>query len=134
MYKIGEIMNDQLQNKLVEVIGDIQSNASQAKLAILDQVPDVVQQWLMFELYKSSVWLVIAIIGLLSTALLLRAVRKQTTWKGDSEPLAYTYIIIGSIVYTIMFFVNIQDVVQILLAPKVWIIEHMSQIMKIIKG
>ena len=127
-------MNDQLQNKLVEVIGDIQSNASQAKFVILDQIPDVVHQWMIYELYKSSVWISIAILGFLSTALLLRAVRKQTDWVRDSKTLAYIYIILGCFIYTSMFFINIQDAIQIILAPKVWMIEHMQTVMKTIKG
>ena len=127
-------MNDQLQNKLVEVIGDIQSNASQAKFVILDQIPDVVHQWMIYELYKSSVWISIAILGFISTALLLRAVRKQTDWVRDSKTLAYIYIILGCFIYTSMFFINIQDAIQIILAPKVWMIEHMQTVMKTIKG
>ena len=127
-------MDNQLENKLLEVIGDIQSNASQAKIAVLEQIPDVIHQWMMFELYKSSVWLILSIIGLLSVALLVRLVRKQPTWSDDSYAVTYVYIIVGSIVYTLMFFLNIQDIIQILLAPKVWIIEHLSQIMQIIKG
>lgn len=127
------MVNDELNAKLLEIVTDIQTNATAAKSVLMTEIPEVVTQWMNYELYLSIFWLTISVI-VLSFNLLFYLFKDRSTY--DDEKLCL-YVIFTSI-STIWFIgaacMQISEITQIILTPKIWIIEHLKDIISIIKG
>lgn len=127
------MINDELNTKLLEIVTDIQTNATAANSVLMTEIPEVVTQWMNYELYLSIFWLTISVI-VLSFNLLFYLFKDRSTY--DDEKLCL-YVIFTSI-STIWFIgaacIQISEITQIILTPKIWIIEHLKDIISIIKG
>ena len=114
---------NKLMEKLLEWL-----NRSDAFLSA--QVPDMIQQLLRWQLIKASIG---GVFGLLIIIVVLYAWRKGLLElvKKDSEP--FFLIVFGGIVPviagTIVLAVNSLTVLQILIAPKVYLIEYVHNLM-----
>lgn len=125
-------MSDQIENKLVEAITDITANLAQAKSFVLSELPDVLQQYLLFNTIKSYGYTLLGLILIIACIYEFTKQLKKPNW---SE--ANVTIVILSIIFTIiggiMFFINLVEAVQLLIAPKVWLLENLSYILKSLK-
>ena len=125
-------MSDQIENKLVEAITDITANLAQAKSFVLSELPDVLQQYLLFNTIKSCGYTLLGLTLIIACIYGIYKTTKETKW---SEPDVAIFIL--SIIFTIiggtMFFTNLVEAIQILIAPKVWLLENLSYILKSLK-
>lgn len=128
------MVNDELNAKLLEIVTDIQTNATAAKSVLMTEIPEVITQWMNYELYSSIFWLTISVI-ILSFNLLVYLFKDRSTYDDDEKLCLY---VISTIISTIWFIVvaciQISEITQIIFAPKIWIIEHLKDIISIIKG
>ena len=150
-------MNEQLQKALVELIGKA-SNGIDASVSFLSaEIPDVINQLLLWYATKSAVQF---FVGILFIAIGVKIFKMKISMSKESAKKAYEYgeswtryrlssqvtsieydRIIGmpnfwkekvSGVFVVMFgvmWLNI-DWLQILIAPKIWLIEYASQLAK----
>jgi hypothetical protein len=123
---------DQLENKLVEAITDITANLAQAKSFVLSELPDVLQQYLLFNTVKSCGYTVLGLILVILCVYGIYKVIKNSKY-GKGKYGLVLYFAVFTIIGGIMFFLNLVETIQLLIAPKVWLLENLSYILKSLK-
>lgn len=127
------MVNDELNTKLLEIVTDIQTNATAAKSVLMTEIPEVVTQWMNYELYLSIFWLTISVI-VLSFNLLFYLFKDRSTYDDEKLCLYVIFTSISTIWFIVVACMQISEITQIILTPKIWIIEHLKDIISIIKG
>lgn len=125
-------MADQIETKLVEAITDITANLAQAKSFVLTELPDVLQQYLLFNTVKSCGYTVLGLVLVIACIYgIYKLIKIHDFSEGDVAIfiLSVIFLIIGGC----MFFTNLVETIQLLLAPKVWLLENLSNILKSLK-
>ncbi len=125
-------MNEELQKALVELLNKTLSGIDSAGEFMAAQIPDVVQQLLMWHSVYSL------IVSSMCLALLFFAIKLDirlfyiTKGRDDEDFLVIGYFLIGSIVRAILYAFLLSgislDWLQIWLAPKVWLLEYASKL------
>lgn len=147
-----------LNDALVTIIQKTQGAVESGVSFLSEQIPDVIQQLLMWKFYEAVVW---SIFGLLLFVVGVVLVSKGTyhvlqynkwyeVWRNNSgdlekeaklkyleqEPKAIVYCITGvimgiaGIVGFCRFMINGMEALQIYIAPKVWLIEYAASLAK----
>lgn len=124
--------NDELNAKLLEIVTDIQTNATAAKSILMTEIPEVITQWMNYELYSSIFWLIISVI-LLSFNLLVYLFKDRSTYDDEKLWLYVIFTSISTIWFIVVACIQISEITQIILSPKIWIIEHLKDVISIIK-
>lgn len=127
------MVNDELNAKLLEIVTDIQTNATAAKSVLMTEISEVVTQWMNYELYLSIFWLTISVI-VLSFNLLFYLFKDRSTYDDEKFCLYVIFTSSSTIWFIIVACIQISEITQIILTPKIWIIEHLKDIISIIKG
>lgn len=125
-------MADQLESKLVEAITDITVNLAQAKSFVLSELPDVLQQYLLFNTIKACGYTVLGLVLVVLGVYVMYKVSKSTE-VSESTVVLVVFFSTVTIIGGTMFFINLVEAIQLLIAPKVWLIEHLSYILKALK-
>ena len=125
-------MADQLENKLVEAITDITANLAQAKSFVLSELPDVLQQSLLFNTITSCGYTVLGLVLVVACIYVIYKVSRNNNWT-ESDVVLSVLSIIFIIIGGAMFFTSLVEAIQLLVAPKVWVLEHLSGILKSLK-
>ena len=126
-------MTPELDTKLVEAISSITTNLTQAKSFVLSELPDVLQQFIMFNTFKSVGYTALGLLLMIICILALRSIFKTREEKGlrdvDTEPfvIALLFLVIGFL----FFCANFMETVQLLMAPKVWLLENIHSLIRI---
>lgn len=96
------------------------------------QIPDIINQLLMWKMAESSVWMVFGIV-ILVVGLFFSNYYYNRLEEAE-QGLGMCIRIIGSTISlvagSIIIISNLLDVLYILLAPKVWLIEYGAELMK----
>lgn len=147
-----------LNDALVTIIQKTQGAVESGVSFLSEQIPDVIQQLLMWKFYEAVVW---SIFGLLlfvvGTALVSKGLyhnlqynKWYEVWRNNSgdlekeaklkyleqEPKAVVYGIAGGFMGAVgifgfcRFMINGMEAVQIYIAPKVWLIEYAASLAK----
>ena len=129
-------VTDQVQEKATNALMKMLDITIQTMSDVVDfgkqQIPDVIHQLLMWNMAKAGVWL---FIGVLVIVLGFIAVRKVAiAAEDDCDGAGIVVWIFGSI-FTLLFglgFVvtNTLDILQIWIAPKVYLIEYAADMIK----
>jgi hypothetical protein len=124
-------VNEELQKKLGEILNAAQSAGKEAFLFTKEQVPDILQQLLMWKLAQAIFFLVIA------AGLAVAAYRFYLVFmKGleDREEGLLALGLFGGIpaaaASLIMGIINAQTAIQIWVAPKVYLLEYAANLIK----
>lgn len=125
-------MSDQIENKLVEAITDITANLAQAKSFVLSELPDVLQQYLLFNTIKSCGYTLLGLTLIIACIYGIYKTIKKPNYS-DKDASIFILLIIFTIIGGTMFFTNLVEAIQILIAPKVWLLENLSYILKSLK-
>lgn len=115
----------QMVNITVKTMGDVVEFGKQ-------QIPEVVNQLIVWNAVQSGLWMVLGIV----IAIFLIAIgnnRKEPL--NDAETGLGTFIqvvcwVIGLVVGGIMLFDNLLELIKILVAPKVWLIEYAAHLVR----
>lgn len=124
-------MNKQLQDALVQFLHLLQAGANFA----IQQLPDVLQQWLYYSAVV-DIWAIVGYgVGLLAgLGILIFFFGKSVKIQKDYWIVPTIFIGISNIFLVPFCIFNlsqrIQDLIEINLAPKVWLIEHISHLLK----
>ncbi|WNL63368.1 hypothetical protein [Citrobacter phage Tr1] len=110
-------------NITVKTMGDVVEFGKQ-------QIPDIIHQLLMWNAVKAGIWVAI---GLVFFIFLTTVVNKSKTALNESEGGFGTFIqILGWLIATVLggtiVVVNLLQVLYILVAPKVWLIEYAAKL------
>lgn len=127
-------MNDELQNKLTEVLGGIAEGVTQAKDFAVEQLPDVAQQYIMF----GRMWETVMFVMLVAAT----GFFGWMFWRGWKTPdeascrdadRGQMLIVFGSIPGVILAFCTLVQVKAVLLvwfAPKLYLLQGIAGLVK----
>lgn len=122
-------MNDDLQKALAEILNKTTQGAEAGVGFLQRELPDVVQQLLVWHGVKSAVFFVI----LLSLSLISAwATKRVWTWareEDEGDEAATLFPAGAAVVLCVSAFGNL-DWLQILLAPKLYLIEYAASLVK----
>jgi hypothetical protein len=127
-------MNEQLQTKLVEILGNIQSATKSAGDFALSQLPDLAQSYILYgRVVETFTVLTSLLVFILSCWLLFLCISKFYFAEGGDIDLQGMGIVLTLISGSISFIVglcNLSSLFLVWLAPKVWLIKELATLIK----
>lgn len=127
-------MNEQLQNALAEILGKTLNGVDAASSFVVSELPDVIQQLLTWYAVKGFISM---LAGIFIWYLPFLSYRKLSDWHKnkdgykDFEMDVVLPVFVISLIFLLLSGLLLNfDWLQILLAPKVWIIEYSSSLVK----
>jgi hypothetical protein len=127
--------NKELESKLVEVISSISDSVGQVKDFTVEQLPDVAQQYILFGMIWETIALAIfLILSACSIKIVIWGIKKNRTaldyYDGDYGFAAIISGGVGSIVFSVLLVAQIQQVLLVFLAPKLYLIQGLANLVK----
>lgn len=122
-------MNDQLQNKLAEILGQIASGVKAAGDFTLAQLPDIAQQYVIYGRATGT-------LAVISFLVLTFFVRKGLRWawnKSQDDDDRMVVIFLGLVVGAFSLgglAISVGNALLVWLAPKVWLIKQLAELLK----
>lgn len=129
-------MNEQLQAKLVEILAGIQSATKAAGDFAVEQLPEIVQQYILYGRIASLVWVFVGIAIFAVGALSIKRARLEGhgEWKYESFMkdfgLGYWLGAIFCVTGLISSAISINSALLVWFAPKVWLIKEIASLIK----
>jgi len=126
-------------NKLVEMVAPVLEKAVAALERGADwmagEIPAVIQELLLWKMWESGV---LAVIGLVLSVLLVWGYSKLWKYaKRDYDPFQLSYVPVGGaitglilIVTGTVFLGNLLELIKIVVAPRVWLLEYAASVLK----
>jgi hypothetical protein len=127
--------NKELESKLVEVISSISDSIGQVKDFAVEQLPDVAQQYILFGMIWEAITLAIfLILSACSIKLVIWGIKKNRTeldyYDRDAGFAAIISGGVGSTVFFVLSIAQIQQVLLVFLAPKLYLIQGLVNLVK----
>ena len=122
-------MKSELEPKLVEVIGQLQGAVMKASDFAVQQLPDVVQSYILYGRISSLLTLMFEIAILYGCWRLYKLPTKESYYGGDEAALLKT-MFSGTVGGIALFFTlfSIQETVLVWAAPKIWLIKELGKL------
>lgn len=118
-------IDKELAQKFLDMVNGTQS-------FVIDQAPDVLQQIIAWELWSSVTYLITAVVVALSGWAFFCKLHKWMQVEGegrfDNWWGLYTMTVVAPVVAIPMFFTNLQSLIKVIAAPKVYLIEFLSRL------
>ena len=125
---------EELENTANEALRLIIDNAAAAKDFILAELPDVVQQLLIWKFCESLACCVPAILIVVAIIAWVRFVKKRWQKIKENEPVVFFGGILSCVTIIVGLLISIKLInltwLQIWLAPKIYVIEYASNLVK----
>lgn len=122
-------MNEQLQNKLAEILGQIASGVKAAGDFTLTQLPDIAQQYVIYGRVSETFFTVMALILL---AVWVRGI--IWFWKKADDTDEYAIILFvgsgGGFTLAAFSLISLNHALLVWFAPKVWLIKEIAGLLK----
>jgi hypothetical protein len=124
-------MNEELQKALSDLLGKANDGIGAASDFLVAELPDVIQQLLMWHgVYNFSLLVFSLFIAVIWFVIHKKANYKIWEWQVDScEPVFYLFFWNAVPFFTILNTFNIEWL-QIYIAPKVWLLEYTASLTK----
>lgn len=129
-------MNDELQNKLAEVLGGIAEGVTQAKDFAVEQLPDVAQQYIMFGIvWETAAFVMLAVATGLFTWMVLRGWKlwsddESSHHDADKGQMMMMFGSIPGIFTAISSIVQLKAVLLVWFAPKLYLLQGIAGLVK----
>jgi hypothetical protein len=127
-------MNKELEAQLASTLKDLTNTAGQIKDFTMEQVPDVIHQWLLYALIDNIMGFIFGSLLIWLSYMTATKWSDQTKdhWGDWSESKMITTIFGGLLSVGSLFFVveNLSNIFKIIIAPKLYIIQHIASIIK----
>ena len=121
-------MKNELEPKLVEVIGQLQEAVMKASDFAIQQLPDVVQSYILYGRISNLVTLMFEIAILYGCWRIYKMPAEESHYGGDDGLLKTMFFgTAGGIALFLMLF-SIQETVLVWAAPKIWLIKELGKL------
>lgn len=117
-------MKEELQLKLVEILGSIQTAAGKAGDFAMAQLPDIAQSYVAYGRAYATFWIVVAVLLLIASVILTVLVAKKEAWE-ISPVLAVPYI-----VSVFIFMAHMSSFLLVWMTPKVWLLKELANMIQ----
>lgn len=122
-------MNEQVEQKANELLVSLIDKAQQGMEFAEAQIPDVIEQLLVWKMAVSAAWMTLSIFTFLASTVLVIFLFRIAREDSDSELAS-----LGALVLLVGFGLSIAfadtDWIQIWLAPKVYLLEYAASLAK----
>ena len=119
-------MQEELQSKLVEILTSIQAATGKAADFAMDQLPDIAQSYVVYGRVSATFWAALAFASLAAIFCKRKALDDALN-NGDFWPVP---TIFGAAVAGLIFITSLQSAFLAWLAPKVWLLKELAQLVK----
>jgi len=123
-----------LNQALIDIITGVTTNVGTAKDFILAQLPDVIQQLIMFNLVYRSFLVSLGIILLLMSVVGLITILRWKNFDSNDDVAQKVMLLIVTIISgfigLLSFLFNVKELLMLYFAPKVWLIEYAVHLVK----
>ena len=146
-------MNPELSNTLISILNDITTNVSTAKNFVLGELPDVIQQLLTWKLMNFIVLYVLCILVLIASIFIYRTlmtIDRNTmstfqknavcSWYSDGtytlkdqHQLLVILSVFGIGASIIFMLTNLNVLLELIFAPKLYLLEYAADLLKTVK-
>ncbi len=117
-------MNDELKNKSVEILTQIQQAVQSGAEVAGQQIPDIARQYVSYGMvWNWSVALFFAVL----IFLFYRVIR---LWESNNQDLDSFPFIVCLMLLFVPLFIYARDALLVTLAPKVWLIKEIADLIK----
>lgn len=120
----------QIVNPVVQqLMGYLNSSVEFVK----EQAPEVIRQYLQWAFWSDLITIILCVIVIGAVSLLIRSIIVKSNRNEDvDEGLCVIAVFggIGSLFCTVTAIINIYDIIQITVAPKVYLLEHLAKFLK----
>lgn len=137
-------MNETLQNSLIEIIKESTSSIKSGISFLQSEIPDVINQLLVWKFYQNLTISILSLIFVILLSILLYKIfsnRSQRYFWEKNKWIDYMEItglgftismlsVSGIIGLVVTFLLSTFNVLQIYIAPKIFLIEYASQLVK----
>jgi uncharacterized membrane protein YjjP (DUF1212 family) len=123
-------MNEELKTRLNKYLDTLEQSLATGTDFVSDQAPLVVQEFLAWEFWTSFVFAVLFM--LFSVAVVVATVKLARVTTEDVEEKAALYCI-GTVVWfvpTLLLVVNLMDAAKVHMAPRVYLLEHIAELVR----
>jgi hypothetical protein len=124
-------MNDTLQTKIAELVDFTTMTAKDLFRFIQEQAPEVLQQWVQWNLIQSYLWATVSFLYIIVFYFIGKKLHKKAKDDCDYENLNIAYLLLGGlgcVIFVIYFFIELTNIIQIHFAEKVWILENIKSL------
>lgn len=130
-------MKEELQSKLIEILGSIQTAAGKAGDFALVQLPEIAQSYVIYGRAMSLVKIGFAVAALLVAFFIFRGIRKHCVGKDelmDCDPAVVVFGGFGMFALSaagfLMLYQGIASAALVWFAPKVWLLKEIAGLIK----
>lgn len=126
-------MKEELQHKLVEVIGSIQSAAGKASDFALEQLPDIAQSYVAYGRASATALAILSVLGLAGIAWLFKWTHHKVVKERYDEMIWMPVGIVGFIAGVLLLFLllcSLQSALLVWFATKVWLLKELAGLIK----
>ncbi len=129
-------MNEELQAQLTGILGYIEESVKSAGGFAIEQAPEIVQQLLAWELAENIILSTITVVVFIVSVVFIKKMfpLKKDRW-GDVDfgaGLMLAGLIFTSVISFILSICGILAALQIIIAPKIYLIEYAARLMRIV--
>ena len=135
-------MNEQLQNALVQIIEKATTGIDASVSFLSSEMPDVIHQLIMWKTSYYSFYISLGLILVTFSILIASNIRKGSAnregsfwWGGDYEISGIGFFgcvacVIGFLLGVIILIRDLTSIMQIAIAPKIWLLEYAAELVK----
>lgn len=130
-------MNEQLQQALADIIMKASEAASAGADFLLSELPEVLRQLLVFKVVYSAVEMIILLILISGYAYFWKFYSRTESklWKEGDAASVGTMVFgvfggIATVIFVVAVFCDLETIIKIWLAPKIYLIEYAAQLAK----
>ena len=128
-------MNEELQSKLVEIIGSIQAGVSKAGDFAAEQLPDIATQYIVYGRITSVISVLAGVALLGSVGVAINYIKKEV--KKDSYEMCEgccvgsgAYAAVAGVIGSMTLFCSVPQAIMVWFAPKVWLLKELASLIR----
>ena len=128
-------MNEQTEKLVNDALSSVIETVRATGNFVIEQAPDVIRQLILYNTINLAMWVVLGLVVLLATYVVVKKFLKleKTLNKYDSGGALAAAVLsgaIGSVTGIGLIMSNISDLIKIIVAPKIWLLEYAASLVK----
>lgn len=127
-------MNDQLQQRVVQIMDYIQKTVTQAQDFVLAQAPDIVQSYVLYGRVMFAIQtLLVLVLGLVWVVIVRKGVITRAFDANEETPVAMfssAALAAMTLFFMTLYISDFSNGVLCFVAPKVWLIKEIAEIVR----
>jgi len=122
-------MDSQLQAQVTTILTQIATSVGELKDYSVEQLPEIVQQYITYGIWSSSIYLGTSIVSLIICSILsYKGIRNYNKWGAEAVGVVLGFSLALGFISIFAFFDYLHKLILIITAPKVWFILELKNL------